>query len=170
MIIGCCGAGKSTLAKKVSEKTHLPLIHLDKLFWRPNWEETSKEKWENIVEKASDDPRWIMDGNYGGTMDIRLKKADTIVFLNRSTWLCLFRVIKRMLLNYGQTRFDMAKGCRERFDFDFLKYVYNFNKTRKPNILDKLNAIRQDKQIFILNNEREVRKFLSQIDAYEYRF
>ncbi len=167
MIIGCCGAGKSTLAKKVHERTDLPLVHLDQLFWKPNWTEPSTEEWEGIVEKASDEATWIMDGNYGGTMDIRLNKADTVVFLNRPTWLCLFRVFKRVALNYGKTRFDMPDGCRERFDFDFLKYVYHYNKTRRDKILNKLEVIKREKQVFVLNNENEISNFLSQIEQHE---
>lgn len=163
MIIGCSGAGKSTLSKKLHKKTGLPLIHLDKLFWNPGWVETGKAEWEKTVERITDQNQWITDGNYGGTMDIRLKKADTVIFLNRPTWLCLIRVIKRTLKNYGESRDDLPEDCKERFEWEFLKYVYNYNRTRRENILQKLKAYQESKNIFILHNEKEIRDFLASV-------
>ena len=163
MIIGCCGAGKSTLARQIHDITNIRLVHLDQYFWQPNWVETQTTEWEKIVSRLSDLPSWIMDGNYGGTMDIRLNKADVIIFLDRPTWLCLYRVIKRVLRYHGKTRPDMKEGCEERFSWTFLKYVYHYNRTRKPKILEKLNHYRAEKEVFVLRNNRAVRKYLKEI-------
>jgi adenylate kinase family enzyme len=70
MIIGCCGAGKSTLTRKLHDKTKLPLVHLDELYWQSGWVEPATREWEQAVIKTSNNEAWIMDGNYGGTMDI----------------------------------------------------------------------------------------------------
>jgi len=97
MIIGCCGSGKSTLARALHEKTDLPLIYLDQHYWLPNWRESTKEVWEVKVRGLTAGEQWIIDGNYSGTMNIRLARADTIVYLDFPTWKCLYRVIKRIV-------------------------------------------------------------------------
>ncbi len=84
LVIGCCGAGKSTFSKKLQAILKLELIHLDKYYHKPNWEEPKKVEWEkrvnNLVQKSS----WIMDGNYSETMEIRIKNAETIIYLDYS--------------------------------------------------------------------------------------
>ena len=141
MIIGCCGAGKSTFAKKLNDKLNLELIHLDQHYWKPNWVETEKKEWEKIVRKLAAKDEWIIDGNYYGTMDVRLERADTVFYLDVSTIKCMSRVLKRIRKYKGTTRPDMPIGCKERFDFGFLHYVAIFNLTRRKNILEKLNAL-----------------------------
>lgn len=165
MIIGCGGSGKTTFSRSLHEITGIPLVHLDSLYWKPNWVETDKAEWEKIVASAIDEERWIMDGNYGGTMHIRFEKADTIIFFDRSRYLCLYRAIKRMIVNYGKTRPDMGEGCNERFDWVFLKYIYGYNDTRRPKILGHLEALKATKNIIILNSEQAVKDYLMQVQT-----
>lgn len=164
MIIGCGGAGKSTLARELGERLSLEVIHLDQLYWTPNWVPQEKEDWEQMVTDLSNKPSWILDGNYGGTMDIRLAKADTIVFLDRSKWLCMYRVLKRLFASYGQTRVDMAEGCRERFSFEFLHYIFFYNQTRRAGILKKLNQASSSQTVFHLQNKKDIQLFLTQME------
>lgn len=163
MIIGCCGAGKSTLARRIHEITQLPLIHLDQHYWKPNWIESEKEEWKSKVAELVQGDTWIIDGNYGGTMDIRMQKADTIVFLDRGKWLCLYRVLKRIYLNYGKTRADMTNGCPERLDFPFLHYVYSYNTKKKPALLERLAKVENKKQVFVLKSDKAVEDFLKKM-------
>ncbi len=79
-IIGSAGAGKSTLAILISNLVDLPLFHLDRLFWKPGWVETPKPEFSIIVEEVARKTKWIIDGNYSRTIDIRLKAADMIIF------------------------------------------------------------------------------------------
>ncbi|MEO1448559.1 MAG: hypothetical protein AAFV07_03475, partial [Bacteroidota bacterium] len=95
MLIGCGGAGKSTLSRKLHALTGLPLIHLDRHYFGPGWNAMSPEPWTWKVRELVAGERWIIDGNYGGTMDIRLEAADTIIFMNRSSWICVTRILKR---------------------------------------------------------------------------
>ena len=95
MIIGCCGSGKSTLARNIHQRTGLPLFHLDQYFHLPNWQEPSQEDWAATVTDLAKGDQWIIDGNYGGTMDIRLARADAMIFMDFSSIKCLGRVIKR---------------------------------------------------------------------------
>jgi len=164
MVIGCCGAGKSTFSKKLSFFTKLDLIHLDQYYWKPNWEETDKLAWSNLVKDLTGKSRWIMDGNYGGTMDIRIEKADTIIYLDCSTIKCLWRITKRILKYHGRVRPDMPEGCKERFDLNFYHYVATYNLVRRKSILEKLDKLKERKQILIFKSNKESDKFLRKIN------
>ncbi len=161
MIIGCGGAGKSTLARKLEEMLGLPLVHLDQAYWKPNWEDRDKEEWGQIVTQLADQKEWILDGNYGGTMDIRLQRADTVLFLDRPRWLCVYHVLKRWWQTRGRTRPDMAPGCEERFSFPFLHYVFYYNQTRRPGILKKLEKLSSKQTVFRLRTQREIDHFIA---------
>ena len=164
MIIGCCGAGKSTFARKLYAKTQLPLIHLDQEFWQPNWVETEEEAWKEKVTELANRPMWIIDGNYGGTMDVRQKVADTIIFFDYPTMKCLARVVRRIIQHHGKVRPDMPEGCHERFDFDFLHYVATFNIVKRKGILKKLaKAKEQGKEVVIFKNDQAADDFLKRL-------
>ena len=165
MIIGCGGAGKSTLSRKIHDILGVQLIHLDQYYWNPNWVETEKEQWASIVENLVNKKNWVMDGNYGGTMDIRIARADTIIFLNYPTLICLFRVVKRVFQNWGKSRPDISQGCVEKFDFEFFHYILNYNKTRRGKILQKLTNLAPSKKIFILKKDKEVNEFLFSLNS-----
>ena len=82
MIIGCGGAGKSTLARKLGKKTGLPVIHLDQIYWSPgNWQHLEKEEFDTLLIKELEKQRWILDGNFNRTMELRLEKCDTVLIL-----------------------------------------------------------------------------------------
>lgn len=162
LVIGCCGAGKSTFAKKLHKILKLPLIHLDKYYHKPNWEEPEKKEWERILFQLVKENKWIMDGNYANSFNIRIPRADTIIYLDYSSFNCLIRVVKRVVRDYGKNRSDMAEGCKESFDLSFLKFVVRFNSRNRANIYYKLNKVKKNKNIIILRNDKEVKLFLSQ--------
>lgn len=164
MIIGSCGAGKSTFAKKLQTILNLDLIHLDQHHWQPNWVEPPKEVWRDTVKELVKREEWIMDGNFGRTMDIRLERADTIIYLNHPTWLCFWRVLKRVKQYKGTTRPDMTEGCPERLDIGFLWYVLTFKHRSGSRTLKKIEKLRQDKNVFILNNDKETEHFLKNLE------
>lgn len=101
-----------------------------------------------------------MDGNYGGTFRLRFPEADTIVFLDRSRWVCLGRVVQRRLRYSGRSRPDMTEGCPERLTLGFLHWILAYPHTRRPGILARLGALRDDQRAVVLHSEREVRRFL----------
>jgi len=160
LILGCCGAGKSTLARSLEKELDLPIIHLDQHYWQPNWQEPSKAAWTTKVEELIKLDKWIMDGNYGGTLDLRIKRADTIVYLDASTIKCLYRVIKRIIKYRGKVRPDMPQGCPERFDLDFLHYVLVFNLIRKKSILKKIMAVANEKLTLVDSDPNKIIKSL----------
>ena len=161
LILGCCGSGKSTLARGLHQKTKIPIIHLDQEYWQPNWTETPKEKWNSIVKKLVQRDTWIMDGNYSSSFYLRFPRADTIIYLDKSTSTCMWRVCKRVLTHYGKVRPDMVEGCAERFDLEFMHYVLTFNLRNRKKLLRKIKDLKSEKQVFIFRKEKEIEAFLA---------
>lgn len=159
-IIGSGGSGKSTLAIQLGSALQLPVYHLDAFYWQPNWVESDREQWVEIQRGLVSQSHWIVDGNYGGTLDIRLEASDTIIFLDVNRYICLFRAIKRTLKHLGKNRTDMGSGCNERFDFDFIKWIHGYPKKKRPEILAKLSALEKVADVHILSNKKELANFL----------
>ena len=160
MIIGSPGSGKSTFAGKLSQVTKLPLIHLDKEFWKDGWIETPRQEWIKKQKQLILGDEWIIDGNYGGTMDIRLEKADTIICFKLSRIVCLLSYYKRVITNMGKVRPDMPEGCPEKFDYEFMKYIWNFPKGYGKTNIDVIEK-NKDKQIIVFKSRKESQQFLS---------
>lgn len=160
-IIGSGGSGKSTLAIEIGRRLELPVHHLDKLFWSPNWVERPQQEWQELQESLCSKPTWVMDGNYGGTMDVRLTACDTIIFLDMPRVLCLWRVTKRFFKYRGKVRPDMTQGCEERLTREFLLWVWNYPKDKKPEILARLETLKSTKTVRVLTSPRAVQNFLS---------
>ena len=159
IIIGCGGAGKSTLARKMGEKTGLPVVHLDKLFWKPGWESVSQGEFDILHRQELAKERWILDGNFDRTMPERLARCDTVIYLDFSRVTCLLGVAKRIFTTYGTVRPDMGEGCPERFDWEFLQWVWNFNKNKRDTNYRRLAEV-EGVDIIILENRRQVERFL----------
>ena len=162
VIIGCGGAGKSTLARALGEKTGIPVVHMDKLFWKPGWVSIAQDEFDALVRAELAKPRWIMDGNFNRTLPERLVYCDTVIYLDFSRMTCLLGVAKRVLTTYGKVRPDMGEGCPERFDLEFLQWVWNFNKNKRENNYRLLNEAEHAK-IIVLKNRRAVNKFLKSL-------
>ena len=159
IVIGCGGAGKSTFSRKLSNLLDIPVYHLDKLFWNKGWIETQQKEFNKKIKEVISKDKWIIDGNYIKTIDIRAKDADTIIFINMPTYICLYRIFKRRFMYRGKSRPDMADGCPEGIDIEFFKWVLSYNKKIRPEILKKL-SLYKEKNIVVLNGRKEVKKFL----------
>lgn len=159
MIIGCPGSGKTTLAKELSEILHIQVTHLDRLNWQGEWETVSAEEFDRRLEKAVRKQRWIIDGNYNRTVPVRLKRADTVIYLDFNRLQCLFGVIKRIIKYHGVSRPDMGGNCPEKFDMEFFGFIWKFNKDNRSNYYDMLSKVK-GKRVIILRNRIQVRKFI----------
>lgn len=159
IIIGCGGAGKSTLARQLGEKLNIPVVHLDKLWWNPGWIEKSQEEFDELHRQELSKEKWIMDGNFNRTMPERIARCDTIIYLDFSRMACIRGVVKRVLTTYGTVRPDMGEGCPERIDFEFLKWVWNYNRDKRERNYRLLNEATLA-QTIVLKNRRMVTRFL----------
>lgn len=163
LIIGSSGAGKSTLARELGKILDIEVIHLDKLYWLADWNEPPKDEWREILEEVLGGDAWIMDGNFGGTMEMRLKACDTAILLDLPRTICVWRIIKRWLVYRRETRPDMADGCDEKFDWKFLKWVWRFPQETKPKVEARLKKVENEKTIIRLKSPKEVEKFISNV-------
>ena len=163
MIIGCGGAGKSTLARKLGEKTGLPVVHLDRIYWEPrNWKHIEKSEFDERLAEELRKPRWILDGNFNRTIEARLAVCDTVIYLDYPRLVCLKNWLGRVIQNWGHARADMAEGCSEWFDPEMAKWIWNFNKTYRRHYYGLLENA-GDKQIVILKSRRQAEKFLESL-------
>ncbi|MBI1760547.1 MAG: DNA topology modulation protein [Acidobacteria bacterium] len=159
LVIGSGGAGKSTFAARLARATGLPLLHLDALYWQPGWVEPPKQEWAATVARLLAGERWVMDGNYGGTLEQRLAACDTVVFLDLPRSLCLWRVLKRYVQYRGRTRPDMTPGCPEQLSFEFLSWIWHYPAQRKPKLLARLAQLAPHQQALILQSTAEIERF-----------
>ena len=163
MIIGCGGSGKSTLARNLGEKTGLPVIHLDQIWWAPgNWQHITQEEFDIRLAEEIQKPRWIIDGNFNRTIEARLQPADTVIYLDFPAIVCLFGWIKRVIRNWGKARPDMVEGCCERIDPEFAAWIFHFNRKYRKGYYEMLSR-QENKTVLIFRNRNQVRKFLNQL-------
>lgn len=133
VIVGAGGSGKSTFARRLGDVTGLPVAHLDQLAFQPGWVSLPKDEWRALQEDLVADDEWIIDGNRESTMPIRLRRCDTVIFLDYPRVLSSFRALKRQLLFRG--RDIQAEGCPERIDPEFIKWVWRYNSVNRPKTL-----------------------------------
>lgn len=160
LVIGCPGSGKTRLAKLLGEKQDLPVVHLDQLWWTGEWENVTREEFDRKLEKVLAGEQWIIDGNFSRTMPQRLQRCDTIIYLDYSRWQCLAGMTQRVLCNYGKHRPDMGGHCPERFDPEFIRFIWNFNKNNRNMIYTWIAQAKHAKTV-VLKNRKEARDFLS---------
>ncbi len=163
LVIGSGGAGKSTLATRLGERLALPVVHLDAQYWRPGWVPTPADEWVRTVAALVAGDAWVMDGNYGGTLDARLAACDTAVFLDLPRLVCAWRIVRRVARFHGRSRPDMAPGCPERFSFEFLRWVWAYPRRRRPEILRKLAGLGPGQEAVVLRSGAAVEQFIASL-------
>src|SRR5947209_11376111 len=161
MIVGSGWAGKSTFARRLGALLEIPVIYLDVEHWRPGWVEPPKDEWRRKVEELIAGDEWVIDGNYSGTLDVRLDACDTAIFLDLPRAVCVWRVLKRALTFRNATRPDMAEGCREKIDFAFLWWIWSYPSRTRPKVLKRLGQHGPGRKVVRLRSRAEVEEFLS---------
>lgn len=160
-IIGNPGAGKSTLARQLGDKLNIPVYHMDSLYWKPNWQPSEDTKLIQKHDEILKQDSWIIDGNYSATLPKRFADADTIIFLNYSTLRTLYGITKRRIQYRNRTRPDMAEGCHERLNLDFIRWTKDYNKNKAPKMYKRLANL-TNKDIHIFKNRKQLTDWLQQ--------
>lgn len=163
LVIGSSGSGKSTFARKLGDLLKIKVIHLDSHFWHPGWIETPKDEWPGVVERLLERDTWIMDGNYSGTLEKRILACDTIIFLDLPRTICLARVLKRRIAYCNRSRPDLAEGCPERLDWEFLKWVWGYPKRTRPGTIELLEKFSESKEVIWLRSQSVLDRFLKNV-------
>ena len=154
IIIGCPGSGKSTFARKLRDITKIPLYHLDMLFWNEDKTTVSRDVLIERIRKVMQNSEWIIDGNYGSTMEMRFKECDTVFFLDYPIEVCLEGIESRI----GQPRSDMPWIESDR-DEEFIEYVKSFNENHRSQIIDLIGKY-SEKKVMVFRGRKEADDFL----------
>ncbi len=163
LVIGRGGAGKSVFSRKLGARLGLPVVHLDVHYWKPGWTEPAPHEWRSTLEHLLSEPSWIMDGNYGGSLERRIKSADTVIMLDVPRLTCLWRLLRRRLSR--TPRVDVSSGCPERLPLSFVAWVWGYPKHHRPRILRILAASRSAKAIHILRSRGEIERLLDTVPS-----
>lgn len=165
MVIGIsAGVGKSTFARKLGEKLQINVHHLDTLYWLPNWQASSEERFIHLQQDIAKQPVWIIEGNYTGTFSIRTAEADTIIYLELPLLTCLYRIVKRRIQFHKKSRPDMTNGFQEKIDWAFIKFVVSTYYRRKKKMYERFRTLKKEKpelKLVILRNNREMEAYLA---------
>lgn len=176
VIIGSPGAGKTTLAIQLGKILEIPVFHLDRFFWQPCWigepGDVRKEKLEKLIQQE----QWIIEGTYLRSSEPRLRAADTIIFLDMSTWLCLRRVIYRHFKDIIYHKFkdkkrsrpDLPDGCssNQHLRRMLLKVLF-FRIRHHEELSQTLHNYESSKRVFCLHSPEEVESFLIEIQKQQ---
>lgn len=157
LILGCPGSGKSTFGRALHEKTGLPLIHLDNVWWRADGSHISRDEFDRALEKLLRGESWIMDGHYSRTVEVRLQACDTVIFLDYPEAVCMAGIVARV----GQNRPDMP-WTEDTLDPELVAMVRNYRRDNRP-VLHALLEKYPDKQAVIFTSRAEADRWLSEL-------
>ena len=158
IIIGCPGSGKSTFGRKLERITGLPLYHLDMMFWNEDRTTVPKELFIERLQETMSNSKWIIDGNYGGSMEMRIKECDTVFFLDYPTEVC----IDGVELRKGKPRSDMPWFEKDNIDDDFISFINNYNSESRPKVIGLLKKY-SSKEIIVFHSRAESEEYLSSL-------
>jgi adenylate kinase family enzyme len=166
LVMGSSGSGKSTFARRLCAITGLPIVSLDALFWKPGWVESGAAEFSQRVTEAAQQPRWIMDGNFVSHVgELRRNLADAVIWFDLPTRTCMTGIISRIAGSYGRVRPEMAPGCPERIDPNFLHYVRTYRRLQRPKLLRYFEGLRLDQALICFTNRAQADQYLANVAA-----
>jgi adenylate kinase family enzyme len=161
LVIGCSGGGKSTLSQKIARRFGLVYVSIDRdVLWLPGWKQRGKMEQRNIIAEKILGERWIMDGTNPSTFDLRLPRTDFVIWVRMPRLLCLWGAISRWLKWIGRTRPEMAPGCLEKIDWEFLQFIWTFEEKFTPRVVAGLAEHGPNVPILQLKSRGEMRQLL----------
>jgi len=155
IVIGCPGSGKSTVSRALHNKTGIPLYHLDMMYWNADKTTVEKSVFLERLSAVLEKNDWIIDGNYGSTMELRMAACDTVIFLDYPLDVCLDGIRERS----GKPRSDMPWIETEE-DLEFIEFIKSYNEQQKPKVLELLEKY-SDKNIVIFKSREQADAFLN---------
>ena len=156
-IVGGPGTGKSTLAYNLGKKLNLPIYHLDAINYFEDWKKRKSEERDRIILEKIEEPKWVIDGTYTSTLENRLRKSDLIIFLNYTPIARLKGVLSRYIKGRNREKPDIL-GCKEKMDWEFIKFTLNWEKNKGRVIKETLNK-NNDKKILVFKKRKDLNKW-----------
>lgn len=163
ILVGSAGSGKSHMARKLAAILRYPLVHLDNEFWKPGWVKTPKEEWIAKQKRLLAGEKWIIDGNYESSLELRFEAAELVIFLDLPRVRCIWNALRR----HGKKRSDLPDYLEEKLDgefVDFCKWIWSFPKKGKRTILD-LHQKYPYKPFLVIKNRRQMRRVLRELET-----
>lgn len=157
IVIGCPGSGKSVFSRALAKVTGLPVYHLDMMYWNADGTKVGRDVFRRILAETMAKDEWIIDGNYGSTMEWRFGEADTVFFLDYPTEICLQGIAQRR----GKPRPDMPY-IESSEDTDFTDFVREYNENSRPGVLRLIEA-NPEKDTVIFHSREESEKYLQKL-------
>lgn len=168
IVIGNCGSGKSTFSVALASATKLPLVHLDKLGWRANFERVPKNEFDETLTNELNKEKWIIDGNYNRTIKQRLEKCDTVFYFDLPTHVCLYSVIKRYFMYKNSPRPDMAENCKDKIDLSFYWFICTYKIKHNKRIRTMINQAKSNGvKVIIFKSRKQVNEYIKEIDMLQ---
>ena len=155
IVIGCPGSGKSTVSRALHNKTGIPLYHLDMMYWNADKTTVEKRVFLERLFAVLEKNEWIVDGNYGSTMELRMAACDTVIFLDYPLDVCLDGIKERR----GKPRSDMPWIETEE-DAEFIEFIKSYNEQQKPKVLELLEKY-SDKNVIVFKSREQADAFLN---------
>ena len=164
-IVGYSGSGKSTLAQVLAQKHNIPVLHLDTVQFLPGWEIRDQGEKEQLVQAFLDShPQWVIDGNYSKlSYARRLEEADLIILLLFNRFTCLRRAYRRYRQYAHSTRPDMAQGCKEKFDWAFIKWILWEGRTKRKRDQFQQILTQYGHKAVSIKNQEQLNQYLDAI-------
>ncbi|WP_205926325.1 MULTISPECIES: AAA family ATPase [unclassified Rhizobium] len=161
LVMGCSGGGKSTLSQKIAARFDLTYISVDRdILWLPGWVQRDKTEQRSLILSMIEGERWVMDGTNPSTFDIRLPRTDFVIWVRMPRLLCIWGAVSRWLKWIGRTRPEMAPGCKEKIDWEFLRFIWTFEEKFTPRVVAALVEHGPDVPVLQLKSRGEMRQLL----------
>ncbi len=166
MIVGQPGSGKSTLARELGQRTGLPVVHIDTIHWQPGWIERSRDEKTQLCLDVEARDCWIFEGGHSATWENRMARADLLIWIDRSATLRFLRVLRRTLLQRGQSRPDLPENCPERLANlpEFFRFMWRTKKTARAKMQQLVATAPSTCRVVYLRSNREARMFIASIE------
>ncbi|MBR3781754.1 MAG: adenylate kinase [Clostridia bacterium] len=158
IIIGCPGSGKTTFAEKLQKCTGLPLYYLDAIWHKPDKTHIPREEFDRRIGEIFETPRWIIDGNYKRTIEMRMKQCDTVFLFDLPVEVCLQGVTARI----GKERYDLP-WLETQVDPEFRQFIEDFPKDTLPYIYELIEKYKGDKRVIIFKSREEADGFIEKL-------
>lgn len=156
-IIGGPGTGKSTLSTNLSRVLNIPNYHIDSFNYEDDWVKRDEKERDMMILDILNNEKWIIDGTYRSTLEERLKKSELVIFLDYNTFAKLKGIVLRYIRGKGKEKFDIP-GCKEKLDFEFIKFTLKWNKNKRKDIFKYLNNVDKNK-VLIFRRRKDLNKW-----------
>lgn len=158
IVLGPSGAGKSVFSRKLNKITNIPVFHLDNIWWKSDKSHIEREEFNNKLASILSKDKWIIDGDYSRTYEIRFQNADTVFFLDYPLDVCLTGAEERI----GKKREDLP-WVEEEFDKEFQEWIINWFKNVRPIVYSMIDKYKNNKNIYIFKSRNDADNYISNL-------